>query len=221
MQKIAFVIILFFMSFTAKSQSVIFEGEIHYVTTYTYFPKALERYKPYMPVTMDVYVRKNLVCKEGPTAFANGYQIHITNLTTNSGYTAMRVSDNTVAYRKTPQKYQAEFDALPTPTSIEYVNETRTIGGFVCKKALVYLPSSTKPFTVYYTNKIPAEAYVVYKGLKGFPLYFETNSNGVTSFSEAKSVRPTKQDDSKFLLPKEYRILPYEEFRQALMKEIN
>jgi len=221
MYKFTFGIILFFSSFFSSAQSVNFEGEVHFVTTYTYFPAALEQYKPYMPVTMDIYIRNNLVCKEGPTAFANGYQIHITNLATNSGYTAMRVADNTVAYRKMPKDFKSEANALPTPTSIEYLNETRTIGGFVCKKALVYLPSQTNPFMVYYTTKLPAEAYVVFKGLKGFPLYFEGNMNGVTYFTEAKSVHPSKQADAKFLLPKEYHVLPYEEFKEVLIKELN
>jgi len=216
------VALFLFISFSATlAQSVKFEGEVHYVTTYTYFPAALEGYRPYMPITMDIYIRDFLVCKEGPTAMANGYQIHIKNLTTNSGYTAMRVADNSVAYRNSPSDYASETSTMPTPTSIEYLDETRTIGGYPCKKALVFLPSSTKPFTVYYTTKLPAEAFVVYKGLKGFPLYFEGNMNGVTYYTEAKSVNPTKQDDSKFLLPKEYHVVSYEEFKNTLIKEVD
>ena len=219
MNKIILVTILSLFSFGGFTQSVKFEGEIHYVTTYTYFPPGLETYKPYLPITMDFYLRDNLVCKEGPTGLSNGYQIHIQNLTTNSGYTAMRVSENSVAYKKMPKDYASELNAMPTPTSIEYLDETHNIAGYPCKTALVYMPSTTKPFTVYYTTIIPKEAYVVYKGLKGFPLYFEGNMNGVLYYSEAKSIHPTKQDDSKFLLPKEYHVVSYEEFKTALIKD--
>lgn len=204
----------------AKAQSVNWEGEVHYVTTYTYFPEELLGYKDFLPVTMDIYIRKNLVCKEGPTAMANGYQIHITNLSTQNGYTALRVADNSVAYRKGPAEFKSEINTMPNPTSIEYLNETKTIAGFPCKKALVYLASSSKPFTVYYTNQLPSEAYVVYKGLKGFPLFFEGSMNGVTYYTEAKSIHPTKQGDEKFLLPEEYHIVSYEEFKNTLIKEI-
>lgn len=213
--------LLLIVSFSfAKAQSINWEGEIHFTTTYTYFPPELESYKPYMPVSMDFYIRKNLVCKEGPTGFANGYQIHIQNLITNSGYTAMRVSDNSIAFRKMPKDFQSDLDIMPNPISIEYIEETRTIAGFVCKKALVFLPTSTKPFVVYYTTQIPAEAFIVYKGLKGFPLYFEANRKGVLHFSEAQSIHPTKQPDSRFLLPKEYRVLPIDEFKQSLMEDL-
>ena len=221
MNKYILTFTLFLSFLMAKSQSVNWEGEVHYVTTYTYFPEALKGYKDYLPVTMDIYIRKNLVCKEGPTGLANGYQIHITNLATQNGYTAMTVADNQVAYRKGPAEYASESEAMPIPTSIEYVNETRTIAGFPCKKALVYLANSSKPFTVFYTNQLPSEAYIVYKGLKGFPLYFEGSMNGVTFYSEAKSVNPTKQADSKFLLPQEYHIVSYEEFKSTLIKDVN
>lgn len=221
MRNLIAIIFLFASISSAKAQSVNWEGEIHFVTTYTYFPPELANYKPYMPTTMDFYIRKNLVKKEGPTGFANGYQIHITNLSTHSGYTAMRVAENSIAYRRMPQDYQAEIDAYPTPTSIEYVNDTRTIAGFLCKKALVYMPNNSKPFIVFYTTQIPAEAFVVYKGLKGFPLYFEANNKGMLFYSEAKSIHPTKQEDSTFLLPEEYHVVPYEEFKQSLMKSMN
>lgn len=220
MIKFVFGFVFVLTSFFGMSQSVNFEGEVHFVTTYTYFPKELESYKNFLPVTMDVYLRNNLICQEGPTALANGYQIHIRNLKTNTGYTAMRSGDNSVAYRKTPANFESESKAMPNPTSIEYLSDTRQIAGFQCKKALVFLPNHSQPFTVFYTNQIPSEALVIYKGLKGFPLYFEGNMNGVTYYSEAKSINPTQQEDSKFLLPKDYHVLSYEEFKQALIKDL-
>lgn len=220
MKSVFIVITFFFASLTAMSQSANFEGEIHFVTTYTYFPAQYETFKNDMPVTMDIYIRNHLICQEGPTALKNGYQIHIRNLQTNSGYTALRVADNAVAYRKMSADYVNEDASRPTPTNIEYLNETRTIAGFVAKKALVYMPNSTKPFVVYYSEQIPSEGYVIYKGLRGFPLYFEGNLNGVTYYSEAKSINPTPQEDSKFLLPKQFRVVSYEEFKSTLIKDI-
>ena len=211
--------ILFILS--GNAQSVNFEGEIHFVTNYTYFPPQLEQYKDYLPVTMDVYVRNNLVTKEGPTGFAGGYQIHIRNLLTNQGYTAMKVGDDAVAYRKGAKEFASENAAMTTPTSIEYVEGTRKVAGFVCKKALVFLPGNSKPYTVYYTDKIPKEAFEVYKGLNGFPMYFEGDMKGVKFYSEAKSANPTPQPDSRFLLPKEYTVVSYEEFKNTLMKDVN
>ena len=219
MSKIIAVLFVF-LGITSFAQSVNFEGEVHFVTTYTYFPPELEKFKDYLPVTMDIYVRNNLMTKEGPTGYANGYQIHIRNFATNQGYTAMKVGDDAVAYRKSAKDYQTESAGMPTPTSIEYVEGTRKIAGFVCNKALVFLPGYTQPFTVYYTEKIPKEAFQVYKGLKGFPMYFEGDLKGVKYYSEAKSANPTPQSDSRFLLPKEYTVVSYEEFKSTLMKDV-
>jgi GLPGLI family protein len=202
------------------AQSVNFEGEIHFTITYTYFPDHLKRFQDQLPRNSDVYVRNNLVCKKGPTGMVNGYQIYIKNLATHTGYNAMQVGETSVAYRLTAQDYQTELNSMTAPVSIEYLNETKQIAGYLCKKALVYMPSSTQPFTVYYTDKIPAEAYVIYKGLKGFPLYFEGNMNGVTYYSQAFAINPTQQSDAQFLLPKNYKLLSKEEYRNALIKDI-
>lgn len=213
-------IIVLTSSFTPAPQTVIFEGEIHYTTTYTYFPAHLERYRSVMPTTLDMYIRRNLVKMEGPTGMANGYMIRIKNLSTHTGYLAMSVGNTYAAYRQGPAEFQSEVDNMTTPTSIEYIDETKNIAGYICKKALVYMPSSTKPFTVYYTNKIPAEAYnIVYKGLKGFPLYFEKSDNGVTSFTQAISIHPQKQEDTKFLLPEKFKLLSMEEFKNAFFND--
>lgn len=215
------VVLLFLANIPqTMAQSVNFEGEIHFTTTYTYFPEHLLRYRDQLPRNSDVYIRDNLVCKKGPTGLVNGYQIYIKNLATMTGYNAMQVGETSVAYRLTNQDYQAEMNSMAVPLSIEYVDETKQIAGFLCKKALVYMPGSTQPFTVYYTEKIPAEAYVVYKGLKGFPLYFEGNMNGVQFYSEAFAVNPTKQSDAQFLLPPNYKVLSKEEYRNALIKDI-
>lgn len=202
------------------AQATPFEGAVHFTVEYTKVPENLQPYAQNLPTTFDLYIRNFLVCKAGPTALVNGYQIDIRNVRTKSGYMGTQVGGTAVAYRKYPKDYQVDLDAMPTPTSIKYIDETKTIAGFVCKKALVYFANNTNPLVVYYTTSIPANTHVIYKGLKGFALYFEMNNNGMELIATAKSVNPGKQEDSRFLMPAKYRLLSHAEYNQALIQEL-
>ena len=101
-------------------------------------------------------------------------------------------------------------DAKP---KITYLDKTKEIAGYQCKKAQVIF-GENEPVTVYYTEEIPAVVNGQIKGLKGYPLEYETNYNGLKAVFTAKSVKKELIDDTKFIVPSDYQEITKEEIQK-------
>lgn len=194
-----------------------FEGEIHFKVEYLDFPGNTVKLKDKLPKSLHIYIRKNLVCRQSTTALENGYMIEIINLSKKQGYLGWKYNKGS-AYKKT-ESYEIANDylGLPKPVNIEYLNETKNFGGYVGKKALVFMDNNNEPFTVYYTDEISKEAFSIYQDLNGFPLYYEGSMNGITFKAYATSVSPKPQPDARFIMPSEYKLLGKEEFKLFIL----
>lgn len=96
---------------------------------------------------------------------------------------------------------------------IEYVNETKSIAGYDCKKAIV--TSTTKEgeikTDVWYCEKVPyvsqggggRKGGEMFKGLKGMPMEFSIKQGPMNIKMSAKEVSFDKVPDSKFVLTTE------------------
>jgi GLPGLI family protein len=106
-------------------------------------------------------------------------------------------------------------DKLPA-VKVKELSETKTIAGYLCKKAEVTADGSTEPFIVYYTEEIANTGYnSQIKGIKGYPLEFEVLQGGMKISYTAKSVNKEKIEDSRFEVEtKDYK----EVTREDLMK---
>lgn len=96
---------------------------------------------------------------------------------------------------------------------IEYLNETKSIAGFECKKAIVTSTGKEGEvkMDVWYSEKVP---YVsqggggrrggeMFKGLKGMPMEFTIKQGPMNIKMTAKEVSFDKVPDSKFVLTTE------------------
>ncbi|MFL5763363.1 MAG: hypothetical protein ACJ77K_05420 [Bacteroidia bacterium] len=106
-------------------------------------------------------------------------------------------------------------------TTITYLNETKEIAGYKCKKAEVKTKTKEgkeESFMIYYTDEIPAsETKSTFEGLKGVPLEYTINQGGVRMSFTAKSVSKEKLPDSKFVLDKEgYQEITLDDLKQAM-----
>lgn len=98
---------------------------------------------------------------------------------------------------------------------ITYLDETKEIAGYKCKKAIITTGESGESITVYYTEEIPVTQYnTQIKGIKGYPLEYETNQSGLKVLISAKSVKKEDVSDSKFLVPDDYKEVTKEELQQ-------
>lgn len=110
----------------------------------------------------------------------------------------------------------------PEPT-IKYVDETKMIAGYNCKKAEVTVKGKDgkeENVNVFYTDEIPtSDLKSAYKGLKGFPMEYLMNQGGIKMTFTAKSVDKEAVADSKFDIPKEgYTETTMEDFQKSMQK---
>lgn len=89
---------------------------------------------------------------------------------------------------------------------IEYVNETKSIAGYDCKKAIITATTKEGEMKsdVWYTDKVPnytsGKNAEMFKGLKGMPLEFSFNQRGMKMKMTAKALSFEKVPDSKFVV---------------------
>lgn len=113
------------------------------------------------------------------------------------------------------QKYFARIPAAgmgngkPVP-DITYIDSTKEIAGYTCKKALIKVngkDGATDTATFWYTEKIPVInvglAADVFKGLKGMPLEYEMNTPVMKLKLSAVKVSTGDIPDSTFNLSTE------------------
>jgi GLPGLI family protein len=113
-------------------------------------------------------------------------------------------------------------NASPKP-EIKYVDGTKEIAGYKCKKAEIISidkDGNKSTYEVYYTTDIPYNGSFKngVKGLKGFPLEYtmKTPDYDMTMHYVAKSVSKESVSDDQFKVPEGYK----ETTREELMKEM-
>jgi len=102
--------------------------------------------------------------------------------------------------------------------NITYLDETKTIAGYACKKAIITVDDSTQ-LTAYYTDQISPENKVTkytYGNLKGFPLEMQVDLDGTLVNLKAESVDASAQDASDFSLtvPEGYELTTMQELEK-------
>lgn len=107
-------------------------------------------------------------------------------------------------------------------TSIKYLDETKVIAGYKCKKAEVTMKmkeGKEQTFIVFYTDQIPtSDTKNVFEGLKGMPLEYSISQGGVNMTFSTKSIEKTPVPDSKFELDKAgYKETTLEELQKSMM----
>lgn len=101
---------------------------------------------------------------------------------------------------------------------IKVTDETKTIAGFKCYKAIVTDDEDSK-FDVWFTKEVQGSTSdnMRFKGIEGFLMSYETtvpNMEGNMKM-ECKSVKAEKVSDDKFTIPEGYELKTQEELRQS------
>lgn len=115
-----------------------------------------------------------------------------------------------VFMKSSPADLEKQTKDLATP-KIEYVNETKTIAGYECKKAIIttHVKDEDVKTEVWYTDKIVSSAMgkskdaAMFKGLKGFPLEYVVSQGQIKIKMTAKEVTTAPVPDSMFALSTE------------------
>jgi hypothetical protein len=109
---------------------------------------------------------------------------------------------------------KAEIDADMTDKGtieIKYLDETRTIAGYSCKKALCInkkTDGKSDTTVVFYTEDLGGDATNFgdnqLNGLKGFPLEIVSTEHGIKVTVTATEIKKGKVKDTDFLIPADF-----------------
>ncbi len=122
---------------------------------------------------------------------------------------------NKMAVKQTKEemeKEEAKQKEKQADPKIEYTNETKTIAGYECKKAIVTMivgkDKKEEKFDVWYSDKFnyldkDGKTKGEIKGLKGVPFEYVSFRNGFKSKLVAKEVSIDPVSDDKFILSTE------------------
>ncbi len=124
-------------------------------------------------------------------------------------------------------KYQVKDDTTkPREPIIKYTDETKTIAGYTCHKAVITVTDKqgeTYNTDVYCTEQLPSffSKNSQFKGLKGFPLKFSQKQQGVfVSFSATTVDKQTLSDDV-FVIPPGYKLMTAAQIQQDIQTKMS
>lgn len=139
----------------------------------------------------------------------------------------MEQMGNKIAVKQTKEEMDKEAekakDKTPDP-KIEYVNETKMIAGYECKKAIITIVDKNKKeekMEMWYCEKFEnpnkdgkGRGQAVMKGLKGIPFEYSGGQGAMKFKLTAKEVSEEPVADSKFNLSTEgYKVMTMEELK--------
>ena len=159
-----------------------FEGKITFGIDYE-LPEAMESQRSMLPSEMIIYITKGHVRIEQKTMM--GDQNVITDTKAKTTVLLMNMMGKKMAITMNDDGKEK-----PTPT-IVYSKETKKIAGYECKKAIYTTKDEAgeeQDLEVFYTEEIPSEANDKLPGLKGYPLEYSINAQGMLMTLAAKSV---------------------------------
>ncbi|CAN5601211.1 hypothetical protein BH11BAC2_BH11BAC2_13410 [soil metagenome] len=98
---------------------------------------------------------------------------------------------------------------------IEYLSETNVIAGYPCKKAVIHSPNA-EDMILWYTEELSVNSGLskAIQGVKGFPMEFSMNEQGMSMKMTAVSVEPGEVEDALFIVPSDYKLMSKEDMQK-------
>ena len=94
--------------------------------------------------------------------------------------------------------------------TFQYFDDTKNICGYKCYKTKYVYGQDKSIFYVYYSKDIatsmPYDLKIRFRELKGFPMEFNTKTNGKEEITKVVNISSEKINDSIFDIPKDYKI---------------
>ncbi len=188
-----------------------FQGSVNYTIDYE-LPEAMEAQRAMLPTNMLMYIGEGFTRVEQKTMM--GDQIVITDTKEKSAVLLMNMMG---------QKMAITMNSDDTPETeepkIEYLDETKVVAGYNCKKAIVTTKDEEgeeQSVEVYYTKEIPSEANDKLKGLDGFPLEYGISAQGMLMTMKAKEIKKEKVAKNLSEIPEGYETMTMEEFLKSM-----
>ena len=171
---ILLIIVLTISCNTAEKRTGITSGRINY--RITYLNNSLDkRTRNILPSQMELLFDEKQA-SNNIEGFMGMYKLNaFTNFNTRKCSTFLKVLDKNYIFRGSKDEQMCCFDTMDDMI-IQETDETKNIAGFLCKKAIVKLPSNGETFTIFYTDEITLKhpnATNPYRKVKGVLMEFE------------------------------------------------
>lgn len=164
------VILFFLISFISFSSTLAqgsFEGKVVYSITYKDMPAEMKNMEAMLPKEMTIHIKGNKSRVEQNQMM--GKNIVVSDMDQKNGFMEMDMGGQKLRINISTEEFNKDANQLP---DVEYLNESKTIAGYPCKKAIMKDVGGELTMTVYYTEKISNKAQKEFVGLKGFPLQY-------------------------------------------------
>ncbi len=184
-----------------------FEGKIVYKITYKNLPPEMQQMAGMMPGSQTLWIKGPKSRYEQNTQQAN--TIVISDADSGSSTLLMEAMGQKYKLEISKEEMEQMISAQKMP-EIKYIDGTKEIAGYTCKKAEVVMEGMDGPALFYYTEEIPP---VQVKGmealqLKGMFMAYEVSTKGITINIEASSIDKNPVDDNLFAVPGGYTAMP-------------
>jgi GLPGLI family protein len=149
-------------------------------------------------------------------SMAMGKTTVISDNKTGNGTMLMDMMGNKIAMKIDKNEIVKQKGIAGKP-KVELTNETKSIAGYNCKKAIVTINvnGSDKKFDAWFTNelRIKNSPSSQIEGIDGFLMEFYNNQNGMNMKMTAKSVEAMNVSDDSFIIPDGYQYKTMEELK--------
>lgn len=194
-----------------------FKGIITYAMSYSGEIDAATAAQQPKTMTLSIYENKSrMTIPLGPVTLEL-----ITNGDSKTLITLLDLMGDKKYYKMTTEEIEKEIAEDPKP-EIKYLEETKTIAGYTCKKAEYSTTDedgNTSTTIVYYTEELGGDLLNYggqFNGLKGVPLEYESTREGIITKVSATEVKKGKVKDTDMLIPSDYTELTPEEKQQMI-----
>jgi hypothetical protein len=215
MKTLGIVFLLSFLAPVALMAAKPFEGVITYNITYP-DNKFTESQMKMFPKILTVSVKGSKARTELNTSMGN--QISINDYTEKTVINLLDMMGQKFAIKKTSADIEKEIAKEPV-AKVNITNETKTIAGYSCKKAIVTTEQDGEKTTyeVYFTNEIGGKGAnfdnPLYKDIDGVMMEFLMKTPQFTMKFTASSVEKKSVASSQFEIPADYKLTTEEELK--------
>ena len=202
-----FRLLIFTLFFPISLMSQSFEGKIDYKMSYKSLPPEMQGMEGMLPKNQTIWIKGSKSRYEQTMTQMSTIVISDSDLGTSTILMELMGQKYKLAMAKEEMESLVGDQGVP---KITYVEGTRVIAGYTCKKAEVEMDGFDGKTIFYYTEEIPA---VQVKGmealaLKGMYMAYEASTQGMTVSIEVSNIDKGPVSDDKFIVPDGYTDMP-------------
>lgn len=190
-----------------------FEGKMTMTIKVTTEDPEMQQAAQYMPTEMLIYTKGAKSRIETSTMM--GSTIILTDTVSKVGYVCMDMMGNKIAM-------EMPFDEMENEESvsdmqIKYINETKMVAGYKCKKAIITMKVEGEEVvqTVWYCEEIQNTNRDMYK-LKGMPMEYDMDMQGMHVNYFVSNVSKEKLADTMFDVPAGYTVTTQDDLNKLI-----